>query len=216
MKADGSLNTTKRSWESLLKLSLPTPAEGCEMEVFQNDAPDLFHKGGPFSPIGKHEPSSDQLLSFADWRNASGMGFGDTMKEMIPQVELAIQSYIDKHFGFGTDIHTMATHCLRNAMAWLLDLIKFIFNNQEAYTSSQFSAKSSEFLGMWQPSVWGFNTHLKSGILKVSGCNASGEPCGPPRYSQITACYSSKTTLPCCRNTSSSSRQSWDWNQFKN
>lgn len=144
IKADSSLDTTKLLWESLLKLSLPTPAEGCSMEAFQNYAPDLFHKGGPFSPIGKHESSLDQLPSFfSNWHNASGTGFGDTMKDMIPQVELAIQSYIDKHFAFGTDIHTLATHCLRNTTAWLLDSIKFIFDNQEAYTSSQFSVKTA-------------------------------------------------------------------------
>ncbi len=106
------------------------------MEALQNDAPDLFHKGGTFSPIGKHKSSLDQLPSFSDWHNASGTGFGDTMKDMIPQVEVAIQSYIDKHFGIGTKMHTLATHCLPNTRAWLLDLIKFIFDNQEAYTLS--------------------------------------------------------------------------------
>jgi hypothetical protein len=86
--------------------------------------------------IGKHKLSLDQLPSFSDWHNALGTGFGDTMKDMIPQVEVAIQSYIDKHFGIGTKMHTLATHCLPNTTAWLLDLIKFIFDNQEAYTLS--------------------------------------------------------------------------------
>jgi hypothetical protein len=113
------------------------------MEASQNDAPDLFHKSGPFSSIGKRESSLDQLPLFSDWHNASGTGFRDTMKDMIPQVEVAIQSYIDEHFGFGTKIHTLATHCLQDTTAWLLDLIKFIFYNQEAYTSSQFFSKTA-------------------------------------------------------------------------
>jgi hypothetical protein len=49
------------------------------------------------------------------------------MKDMIPQVETTIGHYIDEHYSYGLELHTLATHCLRNTTAWLLDLIKFNF-----------------------------------------------------------------------------------------
>jgi hypothetical protein len=59
------------------------------VEAFQSNFPHLFKKGGPFSPIGKHESLLDQLKNFSDWYNTSGTRFGDTIKDMIPQVESA-------------------------------------------------------------------------------------------------------------------------------
>jgi hypothetical protein len=87
------------------------------MEAFQSESLYLFHKGGHFSPIGKHGSLLDQLKTFNDWHNTSGTRFGDSMKDMIPQVESAIKSYINEHYHYSLELHTLATHCLYNIIA---------------------------------------------------------------------------------------------------
>jgi hypothetical protein len=126
------------------------------MKGFQNDSLDLFHQGGPFASIGKHESSLGQLKTFSDWHNPSGTGFGNTMKDMIPQVVMAIRHYIDKHCAYGSEMHTLATHCLRNTTTWLLNLIEFVFDNQEVYTSSPFLTMTA----------WALNSKLMKQIFR--------------------------------------------------
>jgi hypothetical protein len=51
MKAESRADSTKHSRDSLLRLSLLTPADKYSMEAFQSDSLDLFHKTGLFLPL---------------------------------------------------------------------------------------------------------------------------------------------------------------------
>ncbi len=134
------------------------------MDAFTSDTPSLFHTGGPFSPLAKHDSSYDQLKTYGDWHNASATGVGDTIKDMIPQVEKAISNYISEQYQFGSPLHTFATHCLKNTTAWLIDFIKWIGDNQESFSSSQFDIKTS----------WALNTKLARRIFSDLGAVRTG------------------------------------------
>ena len=134
------------------------------MEAFQRDVPDLFHRGGAFTITTKHESSLDQIKTFAEFHNVNHSGIGDTMRDMVPQVKEAISSYITEHYQFGSEMYNVMKHCLGRTSTWLMDLLKFIQDNQESYTGSQFSPKTA----------WALNSKLVKRIFGDLGAGRAG------------------------------------------
>jgi hypothetical protein len=101
-------------------------------------------------------------------------------------VETAIGHYIGEHYAYGSKLHTLATHCLRNTTAWLLDLIKLIFDNQEAYTSSQFSTKTAWALNSKViKRIFGDMASVRIGIrhsFKIGNTRAIGHALNSPSH----------------------------------
>lgn len=132
-----------KTFESRVKLNIPTGAEASAIKALNYSRPRLFHSGKVAMTNERNSSKLSKLTTYSIWKSGSD-GVRNYITKMMNQIQLTVSHEIAYAFGRMPRAMAIATASLNATVTFLTQLLQFIDTIYEKlHSDSKFSAEQA-------------------------------------------------------------------------